>query len=68
MLSNAGPWNNSEFSDNSGENNNQNNNVNVVEEFPLEKLPTNEGFQEDFDGEERLDGEDITSNVFGREN
>ncbi len=38
----------------------------MIEEFPLERLPTNEGFEdEDQFNELKIEGDDLTDNNFG---
>jgi hypothetical protein len=52
---------------NSNQLNSENNGTkNLIEEFPLEKLPTNEGFDDETQFEElKIEGEDLTNNNLG---
>jgi hypothetical protein len=51
---------------NQNTNNQINENKNMIEEFPLERLPTNEGFEdEDQFNELKIEGDDLTDNNFG---
>lgn len=51
-------------------NNENNGSRNLIEEFPLEKLPTNEGFEDIDDqfNEFKIEGDDNTNNNLGAGN